>query len=171
MKPYQQTSSQSCLAVCLLQNIDVDITPEKELELLYEGLKTTDPYAISVVSACVKKYGRRVQVFVDNNYYRNHLESAYGSADLTFVHAKIGVTFLENLAPPYIVYINTHTLLGSWDYSPHFVTIESMTDKFFTILEPISGTRMKVSKVKLVNSALVLRDRLHYCPLVIKVIV
>ena len=67
------------------------------------------------------------------------------------------------------MYINTNTLLGTWDYSLHFVIVESITDKFFSIIEPATGKRMKVSKKKLLESITVLKDRVHYCPLVIKV--
>lgn len=169
MKPYKQTSSQSCLSVCLLLHINDDITQDRELELLYEGLKTTDPYAVSVISAFVKKYMKNIVVHVDNNYYCLELQDKYQSNNVSFVYSKVNITFLEGLPPPYIVYLNTHTLLGTWDYSPHFVTIESITERFFTILEPATGKRMKVSKKKLIESISVLRDRVHYCPLVIKV--
>ena len=170
MKPYKQTSSQSCLSVCLLTCIDQDINVDKELELLYEGLKTTDPSSVSVVRSFVRKYGRNVKVYVDNNYYRTELHEKYGTKKISFTHEKINQRFLEKLETPYIVYLNTNTLLGTWDYSPHFVIVESMTDKFFSIIEPGSGKRMKVNKKKLLESITVLKDRVHYCPLVIKVI-
>ena len=170
MKPYKQTSSQSCLSVCLLTCIDQDINVNNELELLYEGLKTTDPYSVSVIRAFVKKYGKNVNIYVDNNYYRTELHDKFGTKQISFIYEKITQKFLERLvSPPYIVYINTNTLLGTWDYSLHFVIVESITDKFFSIIEPATGKRMKVSKKKLLESITVLKDRVHYCPLVIKV--
>ncbi len=169
MQPYKQTSSQSCLSVCLLTCIDEKITQKKELELLYEGLETTDPYSVSVVRAFIKKYNRPATIYVDNNYYKTELDERFGTDNLRFVHKKVDNKLLESLNTPYIVYTNTHTLLGSWDYSPHFVIVESMTEKFFTIIEPGSGKRMKVSNRKLLESVKVLKDRVHYCPLVVKV--
>ncbi|KXK10419.1 MAG: Peptidase C39 family protein [Microgenomates bacterium OLB23] len=170
MKPYKQTSSQSCLSVCLLTCINQDINVEKELELLYEGLKTTDPYSISVVRAFAKKYGKKATVYVDNNYYRKELHEKYASKNISFTYERVDVKLLEKLEVPYIVYLNTNTLLGTWDYSPHFVVVESVTDKFFNIIEPAAGKRMKVSKKKLFESIAVLKDRVHYCPLAIKVV-
>ena len=171
MKPYKQTSSQSCLSVCLLTCIGQDITVDKELELLYEGLKTTDPYSVSVIRAFVKKYGKNVNVYVDSNYYQTELREKYGTTQISFIHTKISQQFLEKLEAPYIVYLNTNTLLGTWDYSQHFVIIESTSDMFFIIIEPATGKRMKVSKKKLLESIAVLKDRVHYCPLVIEVAV
>ena len=88
LKPYKQTSSQSCLSVCLLTCISQDITVEKELELLYEGLKTTDPYSVSVIRAFVKKYGKIVTVYVDNNYYQTELQKKYGTRQISFTHLR-----------------------------------------------------------------------------------
>ncbi len=169
MKPYKQTSSQSCLSVCLLLAIDDDITPKKELELLYEGLQTTDPYAVSVIMAFVEKYKKNVAVHVDNNYYRAELNEKYGTKHISILYSKVDATLLESLKLPYIVYLETHTLLNTWDYSPHFVIVESITDNFFTIIDPSTGKRMRIGKKKLVESIATLRNRIHYCPLVIKI--
>lgn len=169
MKPYKQTSLQSCLSVCLLLHNKEDVTRDKELELLYEGLKTTDPYAVAITRAFVKKYMKHVDIHVDNSYYFRELQGKYEENNLSFFHNKINAAFLESLSSPYIVYIDTHTLLGTWDYSPHFVIIESMTKEFFTVIESITGKLIKVKKSKLLESISTLRERIHYCPLVIKV--
>ena len=168
MKPYKQTSSQSCLSVCLLLHNNKDIAREEELGLLYEAIKTTDPYAISITRTFVKNYGKLVSIHVDNSYFFRELQSKYEEKNLSFFHSKINAAFLDNLSLPYIVYINTHTL-DTWDYSPHFVVVESMTKEFFTIIEPATGRLMKIKKSKLIESIATLRERLHYCPLVIKV--
>ena len=169
MKPYKQTSSQGCLAVCLLQSIDEEITQKKELELLLEGLRTRSPYSIGVASAFVKHYAKDVMIYVDNVYYQSQLKNEYETEHMRFIHSNVTMEFLDKLNVPFIVYLSTHTLLKTWDYSPHFVTIESMTDTFYTILEPWSGRRMKVGKKKVIESISELRSRVHYCPLVIKV--
>ena len=169
MIPYKQTSSQSCLSVCLLMHVKNDITQDEELELLYEGLRTTEPYAVSVLRAFVKKYKKDVTVFVDNTYYCQLLQKKFATSHISFIHKKIDLVALEEMIVPTIVYINTHSLLGTWDYSPHFVIVESQTEKFFTIIDPAQGIRMKVGKNKFYKSISVLRERLHYCPLLIKV--
>lgn len=169
MKPYKQTSSQSCLSVCLLLHNNENISRDEELGLLYEALKTTDPYAIATTRAFVKNYKKHISIHVDNNYFFRELQGKYEEKNLSFFHNKINAAFLDNLSLPYIVHVNTHSLLNTWDYSPHFVVVKSMTKDFFTIVEPATGTLMKIKKSKLVESISTLRERIHYCPLVIKV--
>lgn len=169
MKLYKQTSSQGCLAVCLLQSVDEEITQKKELELLFEGLRTRSPYAVGVVGAFAKQYDKDVTIHVDNPYYQSQLKKEYETGRMRFIHSSVTIEFLDKLDTPFVVYLSTHTLLKTWDYSPHFVIIESMTDAFYTILEPWSGKRMKVSKKKMMESISELRSRVHYCPLVMKV--
>lgn len=167
MEIYKQTSSQSCLAVCLLQNAKLEISREKELALLFEAIGTTHPYAVAVAIAFCKAYSRKLDFFVDNQFYANLLTKQFRNVNINFYAQKIDIGFLEKLQTPFIVYLSTHSLLGTWDFSPHFVTIENITSKFFVVLDSATGKRMRVGKAKLLQSINELRDRVHYCPLAI----
>ncbi|KXK08892.1 MAG: hypothetical protein UZ21_OP11001000450 [Microgenomates bacterium OLB22] len=169
MEPYKQTTSQSCLPVCLLQCHGIVPSTEKEKEIPFEGLLDLHGgYVAGIVTAFQRQYSRRITIYVDNAYFCSFLKTHYDSKNLVFIHQKVRVQFLEQLSYPVIVQIDTHQL-GNYDHSPHYIIIESATPATFTILEPAVGKRIRMSKKKLEESIKSLRIRLRYCPLVIKV--
>lgn len=169
MEPYKQTTSQSCLPVCLMLSNGMSPTPRLERDILLEGVEELEGgYAIGVIRAFQKRFAVGIEVFVDNAYFCTFLNEHYSSDKLTFTHQKITGSFLDKCSYPVIVYMDTHQL-GFYDHSPHFISIESQTPTSFVILEPAVGKRIRISRKKLEESIKSLRNRLRYCPLVIKV--
>lgn len=164
IKPYKQTSCESCLPVCLLLLSEGETNQEKELSLLFAGLKgLRDSYAFGILEAFVSSYARPVTLFVDNKYFTNFLRKNNYSSLINIVNKPVNLDF----ETPSIVYLDSQ-VLGGYSHAPHFVIIEKMVGDVCYIIDPWEGKRKRVKKEKLTEAIKSLKYYLKYCPLVIK---
>lgn len=160
---YKQTSCESCLPVCLLNLGGVEITREKELKLLFDGLAgLKDSYAFGVLEAFVKIYKKPVTLYVDNKIFANFLIKNNQISLINIIHKPISVEFTT----PYIVYLDSQ-VLGGYTHAPHFVIVEKIVGETCHIIDPWDGKRRRYSKEKMTKAINSLKSYLKYCPLVI----
>ena len=161
---YKQTSCESCLPVCLLNLGGVEITREKELKLLFDGLAgLKDSYAFGVLEAFVRTYNKPVTLYVDNKVFANFLIKNSQTSLINIVHKPINLEF----PTPYIVYLDSQ-VLGGYIHAPHFVIVEKIVGETCHIIDPWEGKRRRYSKEKITEAIKSLKSYLKYCPLVIK---
>lgn len=162
---YTQTSCESCLPVCLLTLGEIEISREKELQLLFDGLSgLKDSYAFGVLEAFVKTYNKEVTLFVDNKYFTNFLIKKSNSPQITVVYKPVNLEF----ETPFIVYLDSQ-VLGGYSHAPHFVIVEKIVGDICQIIDPWEGKRRRVKKEVSLASINSLKNYLKYCPLVIKI--
>ena len=163
---YQQTSCESCLPVCLLSLGGIEITREKELKLLFDGLAgLKDSYAFGVLEAFVKTYNKKIDLFVDNKFFTNLLIEKSNSSQIAIIHKPVNLEF----ETPFVVYLDSQ-ILGGYSHAPHFIIVEKIAGDICTIIDPWEGKRKRLSKEKLTAAISSLKYYLKYCPILIKLI-
>lgn len=167
IKPFRQTTWDSCLAVCLLLLARQKVTRQKEISLLIDSLKgPRDSFALSLLEAFVKKYKRDVEVYADNKAFCSFLKSRTRSPKIHLKHKFIDKNFIEEHIEPFILYVDGHFLKTPTHY-PHFVIIEGETSKKYLVIDPWIGNRRKVPKSVIYDAVGSLKDYLKFCPLMI----
>lgn len=168
MKPYQQTTAQSCLAVCLLQLYGKTPSQEEELKLLYKGLFDRKNYLMGILSSFARRYpDTAVKVYVDNKYYCKELSDQYYTKNIQFVCAKVSKVLIDRILPV-VIEIDLHTF-GTWEHSPHFIVVKSSTKQFYTILDSLPGKKSRIGKKHIEKSIYQLRNIVRFCPIAITV--
>src|SRR3989344_3811878 len=166
---YEQTTSETCLPVCLLSLLDKSFTSKEEMDLFIDGIKRIkDSYAVSMVDAFVEKYQARAEIFVDNFYFWKYLKEYPLTSGLILTQSIISNAFIDVQPAPYILYIDYY-VFTSIVHSPHFIVILENASDSFLIFDPWIGKTRKVAKTNVYQAVESLRNYLKYCPLLIKV--
>lgn len=170
--PYKQTLTHSCLAACMLILSKNQFTEAEEQELGINGSQRTYPlYVVGIPLEFVKRFDRKISVYVDNKFFASVLEEAFLQDErLTVCHKKITISFIRELLKqgPLICHIDDHAL-GDYSHASHFIILERATEKYVYIVDPWSGERKRIIYAKLEAAINDLKTRIKMCPLLFSI--
>ncbi|MDP2925569.1 MAG: hypothetical protein Q8N99_04305 [Nanoarchaeota archaeon] len=172
INPHKQTLSHSCLVADLLMllkekyNISFDFNDESDI--LIRGMKRTYPfYVVGIPKEFFKKYGKKVNIVVDNKYFTNILINGFkDKKNFNIYHNIVTINYIKGLLKerPIICHVDDN-YLGDYSHASHFIILEKASTKKITIIDPMSGKRSLISDKKLEESILSLKKHIKMCPL------
>jgi Peptidase C39 family len=165
---YSQKSNQGCLAVSLLYLTGIEPTVQKEKHILCEGLfRLRENFTFGCLLAFLDHYtDTSVTVYVDNTYYLKTIDKMVHHPRIQTVHRKNDSALLNTIHTPFIAYIDNNITDG-WTHLPHFVLVTHATGMFYTIFDPWTGSKQRISKTKLLQGIDSLRSHIKVCPFII----
>lgn len=172
IQPYKQSLTFSCLAASFLmilekeKEIEFNEITEQEIALL--GSRRIYPfYVVGITTEMVKKYGHKVKVIADNKYFANILDKSFSDQKDISVEAKpITAMFIRELVEeqPVVCHIDDHGL-GDYSHASHFIVIEKGGKGSFTVVDPWTGKRKRITDKTLENAIYELKTHVKMCPL------
>lgn len=171
MKPYKQTLSHSCLVACflmLLQKKGIDPKIKDEQEITLKGMDRKYPfYVVGVPKEIFNKYKEKINLVVDNNYFKNILVKSFNDKkNFNAYHKKINLKLIKDLLKEHslICHIDDN-YFGDYSHASHFIVLEKATNKKMIIIDPWSGKKNLISDRQLEDSILSLKKHIKMCPL------
>lgn len=173
MKAYKQKTGQGCFVSCLLmlnsEKFGGNINRKDEESILLRGLdrKYTFP-AIGVPKEIFKRFGKKINIIVDNKYFTNFLiKKIRDRKNFNVFHKKINPSLVRELLKngPIACHIDDN-LLGDYSHASHFIIIEKSTPGGFGIIDPWYGKRRIISEKTLTRAILSLKKHIKMCPLI-----
>lgn len=171
MKPVKQSTYQGCLVASLAMAGGCNLTSRDEKAILVNGLDNKYGfYVIGVVEEFIKKFGKSVEVFVDNEYFTKVLQGCTKNKKIKVTYNNISMNFLNKLLndSSVILYIDYHSF-GDYSHYSHFILVDSIKDSNYKIVDPVIGKFQNVSGEKLDKGIKLLREHIKMCPLILKV--
>lgn len=175
IKPYQQSLTHSCLVASFLMILEAEkdktFTKEKEQQLALMGSQRTYPfYVVGITAEIAKEYKAKIQVFADNKFFTGILKKSFKDKNITVTNKKITTSLIRRFLAKnqLICHIDTHGL-GDYSHASHFIIIEKVKGKFFTIIDPWAGNRKNISEKTLEKAILELKNNVKMCPLLFKI--
>lgn len=174
--PYKQFTYEGCLPVCLLALSGEDISLDKEVEIITDGLKNgKNFYVLAILEAFSKRYIKKLTIYVHTKFYTDYLRKNLTVSlrnRIDFIYMPIRKNFINQLTSPYILYIDDYKIsFQSFSiHAPHFVLVESRTSQFFYVSNPLTGEKIKIKQEKLFKAINSLWKYLKFCPLLIKLV-
>lgn len=168
LQVFKQTTYEGCLPICLLGLGGIQITREKELELIQNGVsKPRDGYyAFNMLSAFVERYSFYANLYVDNKYYSKYLSKFNKNKEITIFHQLITEDFISQQRKPFILYCDWYSF-EDYTHAPHFIVVERQEGIHAFIFDPWVGEIIKMKKKKILDSVLELEKRFNFSPLLI----
>ncbi|OGC82208.1 MAG: hypothetical protein A2V81_00510 [Candidatus Abawacabacteria bacterium RBG_16_42_10] len=176
IKPYKQSLTHSCLVACFLmlleRQADIVFTETNEQEIALKGSRRIYPfYVVGIPMEIAKKYGKKIQVYVDNKYFTKVLKVAFAKEkSIEVVHTPIKIKLIRDLLQksPLICHIDDN-VLGDYSHSSHFIILENATKNTISIIDPWMGTRKRISDKTLIQGIHDLKTQVKMCPLLFSI--
>jgi len=171
----EQTTSETCLPVCLISLLrykGIKIKSSEELKILIAGLKFTKlDYSTGQLAYVCGKYKVNIEQYIDYLLFYEVLSRLRYTKRLKLINKRIDLELLKRLTKnsPVIVYIDKYYLDRIYHYS-HFVILKSINNKTSVILDPWDGKERKVETRLLIRAIQSLRNKLKISPKVIRVL-
>ena len=168
VREFKQSTCETCLPVCLLfllSRLGIRVKPEEELRILIEGLQFTRiDYAIGQLAYVVRKYGIRVDAYVEFKGFFKELKKLPLPEQLQLFNKKINLRLLKELmkSGPIIAYVDQF-YLGHLYHYPHFVVLLALTE-FAEIFDPWEGKKRKIPKKRFMEGIRALRSKWKISP-------
>jgi len=165
MKIIKQTTYETCLPCCLLM-----ITEENkkdEIEIWKHGWYFN--YLIGQLNYIADKYGKKIEAYIENEYYFNELQSQKNK-DIKLTNKKIDIDFLCELLGDnkVIIYIDCYYFQKIL-HAPHFVVATRKVENDIEVADPADG-KIKMVPIKIIEEAIEsLRNHLKYSPVLVTV--
>lgn len=176
IKPYEQSLTHSCLVASFLMILEaeknVSFKKEDEQQLALNGSQRTYPfYVVGITAEVAKEYKAKIKVFADNKFFTDILKKSFKNKNITVEHEKITTGLITKLLEKnsLICHVDIHGL-GDYSHSSHFIVIEKTNGKVFTIIDPWTGKRRKISGDTLEKAISELKNDVKMCPLLFKII-
>lgn len=168
LKVYKQKTYEGCLPISLMILGNIKATKNKELEIIYKGVKKPrdNSYSLNMLTAYVEIYNTPTILYVDNNYYSKYLKKVNKNKNINVIQQEINWDFIKKLSKPFIVYIDDY-ILGAETHSQHFIIVEEIKNTSAIIIDPWTGERKEIKKSILMKAIRSLESRFFYCPLLI----
>ena len=172
IKPYKQSLTHSCLVASFLMILEAEknqqFTKEKEQQLALKGSQRTYPfYVVGVTAEIAKEYKTKIQVLADNKFFTNVLRDSFSEEkSINVEYQKITPALIRKLLNKNLLvcHIDTHAL-GDYSHASHFIVIEKVSGKVFTIIDPWTGERRKITEKTLERAIKELKNNVKMCPL------
>jgi len=150
------------------QKYNLKFGPKDESELLLAGMNRQYLYyVIGVPKEIFKRYGKKIGIVVDNEFFTNDLIKGFGDKEnFNIYQGKINLETIRGLVGkgPVICHIDNN-YLGDYSHASHFVIIEEIIGDKVSIVDPVDGKRKTVSSKVLIDSIDSLRYHIKMCPL------
>ncbi len=176
IKPYKQSLTHSCLVASFLMILESEkekvFKKEDEQRLALKGSQRTYPfYVVGITAEVAKEYRTRIEVLADNKFFTTILKKSFDNKNIVVSHEKITTALVRKLLPKnqLICHVDIHGL-GDYSHSSHFIVIEKVSGKIFTIIDPWSGKRRKITEETLKRAISELKNEVKMCPLLFMVI-
>lgn len=169
IRKYQQTTFETCLAVCLLNILGVKITPKREREIFYYALNfSKDNFVVGHLDFVARKFGAKIDFYIDNKSFFNFIKKFKFSKNISLIQEKINLKLIDKLLKisPVIVYLDAYYLLKIVHY-PHFIIVIKKLNDEYKIFDPWQGKIKNMNSKILSKSISSLRNHLKFCPLLI----
>ena len=165
MNPIKQSTYESCLPCCLLMVTGNDGT--NEVEIWKHGWKFN--YLIGQLNYVSDLYNKKIEVYIENEYYFNQLQSQKGEK-VNLINKNIDLDLLDDLLKngEVIVYLDCYCLQGIL-HAPHFVVATKQAESGIEIADPADG-QLKIIPTQTIEDAIEsLRNHLKYSPVFVTV--
>lgn len=170
--PYKQTFSHSCLVadflMILKEKYKTEFSSKDEEDILINGMKRIYSfYIVGVPKEFFKKYGKKVNIAVDNKYFTNVLIKDFNDkTNFNIYHNKITIAYIRELLKKtsLICHIDDN-YFGDYSHVSHFIVLEEAANKKIRIIDPMTGKKGLISDKKLEESILSLKKHIKMCPL------
>lgn len=159
IKPYAQTTYETCLAVSLLQAIG-EANRKNEIDCIHHSLEySKDDFVIGHLDFIKKRFHATFKRYVNNRFYHRRLKSK--NIPSTFKH--ISLNFIDTLAhkQPLLLLDTYH--LGNGVHYPHWVTLIKKDKKSYTLFDPWDGKEKTLNAKQFSKSLSSLRSKLNFC--------
>ncbi len=168
MLNYIQTTYETCLACCLLNEIK-ELNKENELNCIINSLKfSKKDFASGHLDFIAKKFNQKALRIVDNKYYFDNFIEKNISDLISIKILKINLELIDKLIGKnkIITYLDSFYIQKEVHF-PHFVTIIKKLENKYLIYDPWDG-KEKLIEDKILNKAIIsLRNLLKFCPQII----
>lgn len=170
LKVYKQATHAGCLPVSLMILGNIKVTKNKEVEIIYKGVKKPrdNSYALSMLTSFVEVYKMPNTLYVDNLYYSKYLKKINKNKNIDVIHQEINLDFIKELNEPFTIYVDDF-ILGEEAHSQHFIVVEKIENDIAIIIDPWTGERKEIKKAVLMKAVQSLQSQFLYCPLLITI--
>ena len=165
IKPYKQTTFETCLAVCLMLMAGIKPTYKREVQICKMGRGFN--FAKGQLNYLARNLGKDLAVFVDNKtYFRKFKRDLHKK--IVAQNEKIDLRMLKSklINGPVIIYLDSYYLHKEIHY-PHFVLSFDSHRNRIQIMDPWIGKIKWIPEQKIKKGIISLRNHLRFCPLAI----
>ncbi len=171
IKPYQQSLTHSCLAASFLMILETEkneiFKKKDEQQLTLKGSQRSYPfYVVGITTEVAKKYKVKIHILADNKFFTRTLKKSFRDQNVFVSYKKVTIVLIRKLLEKnkLICHVDTHGL-GDYSHTSHFIIIERVSGKIFTIIDPWTGKRKKIAEVTLEKAINELKNKVKMCPL------
>jgi hypothetical protein len=164
-KCYQQTTYETCLAVCLMWLTDITPTGRKEITIWKSGWHFN--FLIGQINYLVENYNKLIDVCVENKTYCKELiNKAHNNIQIR--QRKINIKLIDKYLAggPVIAYLDNY-FLQNIVHAPHFIIILSSKADKYVVADPWDGEIKVLAKCKIEIAINSLRLHLKFSPILI----
>lgn len=143
MKPYKQTTYETCLPSCLISLCGLPANEENEIEIWKHGWKF-DRYVVGQLGFVSEKFSKKFRLTIENQNYADYVRK-FVSGNVEIVSEKIDISSLKKRLEkaPAIVYLDDFALHGL-NHVPHFVLVTAFGENNNAlIMDPYEGKYVK----------------------------
>src|SRR3989344_6854835 len=170
IKPYKQTTYETCLSCCLLQAVDrikpIQITRRLELKCIIYSLKHrySMEYIIGNMEFVANKFNARLTQFVESKYYFDYLQTLTKSKNIETKLHKIDLKFIDEMIEYFpIINVDDYHLYYDYHY-PHFLTILEKRNNKYRVFDVWDGKEKYLDSKTLSKAISSLRNHLKLSP-------
>lgn len=174
LQKYRQTTYETCLAVSLLQAVDIvkpfRITKKLELECILHSMRFSRlDFVAGHLDFVARRFGVRILRIVDMEKRAGYAKGIRVPNSRTEVK-KITLGLVDRLIKesPLILYTDSYALFG-YVHLPHFVTVVGKKNGKYMVFDPWFGRYMLVDGKTLSKAISLLRSHIRLVPQVIVV--
>ena len=167
---YEQSTFETCLAVCLLTLIGKEVSQKKEREVIDYALNFSKyNFTIGHLEFIVKKFNTGFYFYVDNKRFCNFIKKFKPSNKIALLQEKISLKLINELikVSPVIVYVDSFYLWKVRHY-PHFIIILERYKQSYKIFDSWDGKIKPINHTILAKAVTSLRNLLKFCPQLIQ---
>lgn len=170
LKNREQKTCEGCLAVNLLNLTDINLTKEREMNILGYALKFSKKNFTIGHLDYIAKNAEYIGFFIDNQKVFEIIKKLDFSGKIELFRKKITLRLIDKLIKrqPVILYLDSFYLWGIKHY-PHFVTIFENSGDKYEIFDPWDGERKFIKRKIISKSIIKLRNLLKVCPQAIQI--
>lgn len=159
IKPYTQTTYETCLAVSLLQAIG-EVNRKNEIDCIHHSLEYSKAdFVIGHLDFIKKRFKATFKRYVNNRFYHLHLKRKNIPSTLKSINLRFIDAFIDK--QPLLI-IDTY-YLGNGVHYPHWVTLLRKDKKSYTLFDPWDGKEKTLTTKQLSKALLSLRSKLNFC--------
>ena len=185
IKPYIQTTYETCLPSCLIMLLSLRSNPEEEIEIWRHGWSFERKYCTYVIGQLnyvASKWGVHFELIIENkgDYYINEklalpqIKTRNSKIDLELIKKNLGfgpvILYVDSYYIPKYINKSYHSppeYIKSFYHYPHFILILSLKRRI-KIIDSLDGKVKFIKKGAIKNAIASLRSPLSFSPFLIR---